>query len=278
MQEETNETKQAAQASLHAVKDKRAPDKCQACGASYKRKGSFAGHVCTPIAVARNNDNDGGNKTKPFKKSDTIPVSTECNTPIPLMGHGFVTHLSQDCLSNMLKNRLEGEFLKGVANSGNSKGVLEMVETYFRQLPALPVPSIQAVSRWLAGRLKRNLDQESKSRVKRNRNQFLKDSIPGLEPTAQSSSSLVTLLWNKLTFKYYICLLFLLLEGCGFAWLLESGTSWLAGCFLCLVGCGFAWCENFVGAVGTSAAVWLVHVTSVKVWLVHVLARLANKA
>jgi hypothetical protein len=85
---------------------------------------------------------------------------------------------------------------------------------------------------------------------------------------------------NKLTFKYYICLLFLLLEGCAFAWLLESTgrTSWLAGCFLCLVGCGFAWCENFVGAVGTSAAVWLVHVTSVAVWLVHVLARLANKA
>ena len=70
----------------------------------------------------------------------------------------------------------------------------------------------------------------------------------------------------------------MLLEGCGFAWLLESRTSWLAGCFLCLVGCGFAWCENFVGAVGTSAAVWLVHVTSAAVWLVHVLARLANKA
>jgi hypothetical protein len=85
---------------------------------------------------------------------------------------------------------------------------------------------------------------------------------------------------NKLTFKYYICLLFLLLEGCGFAWLLdlESRTYWLAGCFLCLVGCGFAWCENFVGAVGTSAAVWLVHGTSAAVWLVHVLARLANKA
>lgn len=83
---------------------------------------------------------------------------------------------------------------------------------------------------------------------------------------------------NTLTFTYYICLLFLLLEGCGFAWLLESRTSWLAGCFLCLVGCGFAWCENFVGAVGTSAAVWLVHVTSAAVWLVHVLARLANKA
>jgi hypothetical protein len=57
-------------------------------------------------------------------------------------------------------------------------------------------------------------------------------------------------------------------EGCGFAWLLESRTSWLAGCFLCLVGCGFAWCANFVGAVGTSAAVWLV----------HVLARLARQS
>jgi hypothetical protein len=46
----------------------------------------------------------------------------------------------------MLKNRLEGEFLKGIANSGNRKGVLEMMETCFRQLPTLRVPSIQAVS------------------------------------------------------------------------------------------------------------------------------------
>jgi hypothetical protein len=105
------------------------------------------------------------------------------------MGHGFVTHRSQNCLSYMLKNRLEGEFLKGgVTNSGNRKGVLEMVETCFRQLPALPVPSIQAVSH-VGWSIKEESRAESTSLVERNRNQFLKDSIPGLEPTAQYTTA-----------------------------------------------------------------------------------------
>jgi hypothetical protein len=41
----------------------------------------------------------------------------------------------------------------------------------------------------LAGRLKRNLEQESTSLVERNRNQFLKDSIPELESTAQYTTA-----------------------------------------------------------------------------------------
>jgi hypothetical protein len=41
----------------------------------------------------------------------------------------------------------EGQFLKGVANSGNRSDALEMLEMCFKQLPALPVPSIQAASR-----------------------------------------------------------------------------------------------------------------------------------
>jgi hypothetical protein len=91
------ETKQAAQASLHAVKDKRAPDKCQDCETSYKRKGSFAGHVCSPIADAGNNDNGDGIKTEPFKKSDTIPVSTECNTTYT--SHGPRTEVIIACVT-----------------------------------------------------------------------------------------------------------------------------------------------------------------------------------
>jgi pyruvate/oxaloacetate carboxyltransferase len=66
------------------------------------------------------------------------------------MGHGLVTHRSQIYFSNAVKNQLEGEFLKGVANSGNEKDVLEMVETCFIKLPVPMVPSIQAVSNWLA--------------------------------------------------------------------------------------------------------------------------------
>jgi hypothetical protein len=44
------------------------------------------------------------------------------------MGHGLVTHRNQNYLTNAVKVLLEGEFLKGVANPGNRKGALEMVE------------------------------------------------------------------------------------------------------------------------------------------------------
>jgi hypothetical protein len=65
-----------------SIKDERAPHKFQTCGTAYKRLGNFAGHVCTPIADADNNDKDDGNKTEPFMKSNTIPINTECNTPV----------------------------------------------------------------------------------------------------------------------------------------------------------------------------------------------------
>jgi hypothetical protein len=70
-------------------------------------------------------------------------------------------------MTNAVKNLLEVEYQKGVANSGSRKGVLEMVETCFKMLPALMVPSIQAVSSWLAGRLARDPAKESTSREER---------------------------------------------------------------------------------------------------------------
>jgi hypothetical protein len=36
------------------------------------------------VADADNNDKDNGNKPVPFKKSNTISISSECNTPVPL--------------------------------------------------------------------------------------------------------------------------------------------------------------------------------------------------
>jgi hypothetical protein len=47
-------------------------------------------------------------------------------------------------MSNAVKNLLEEEFLNGVTNSGDRKGVQEMVETCFKKLPGLAAPSIQA--------------------------------------------------------------------------------------------------------------------------------------
>jgi hypothetical protein len=80
------ETRRAAQTKLQSAKDKKAAHKCKACGTGYKRESNLAGHACTPIADANSNDNDDGNKTgEPFKKSDSIPESTECNTPVPFM-------------------------------------------------------------------------------------------------------------------------------------------------------------------------------------------------
>jgi hypothetical protein len=137
------ERKQAGKTNLQSVKDNRAAYKCQACGTGYKRKSDLAGHVCTPIVA--NNDNDDGKKTEPFKKSNTILLS-ECNTRAPLMGHGLVTHRSQNHLSSAVKNIYWK--VKGVANSGDRKGVLEMMESCFKKLPALAVPSILAVSSW----------------------------------------------------------------------------------------------------------------------------------
>jgi hypothetical protein len=157
------EKEQEAQTNLQAVKDERAANKCLGCRTGFKRKSDLAKHVCTPIADATNNDNDDVKKTEPFKTSNTIPLITECNPPLPLMGHGLVTHRYQNYMSNAVKNLLEIEFLKGVTNSGDRKGVLEMVETCLKKLPVLAVPSIQAVSSWLASRLKRDPQLNSTS-------------------------------------------------------------------------------------------------------------------
>jgi hypothetical protein len=168
--------KEAQQAKLQAVKDERASHKCHACGTGYTLQAHLEAHVCTPIlADAKNNVNDEGNKTEPFKKPATILLQ-ECNTPVPLMGHGLVMHRNQNYLTSAVRNLLEVEYQKGVANSGSRKGVLEMVETCCKTLPALMVPSILAVSSWLAGRLQRNpaARESASSEERTNRNQFLK--------------------------------------------------------------------------------------------------------
>jgi hypothetical protein len=158
---------EAKEAKLQAVKDERAPHKCHACGTGYKRQGDLEGHVCNRIADANNNVNDDGKKVEPFQKPVTIPLQ-ECDTPVPLMGHGLVMHRNQNYLTDAVRNLLELEFQKGVANAGSRKGVLEMVETCCKMLPVLMIPSIQAVSSWLAVRLQKKAP-ESTSRKKRNK-------------------------------------------------------------------------------------------------------------
>jgi hypothetical protein len=92
-------------------------------GAGYKKPENnliLAGYICTPIGDAKANANDSrnGNKIELFKKSDTIYVNTECDTPAPLMGHGLTSK------PHSLEQR-------GVANSGNRKCVIEVTETCF---------------------------------------------------------------------------------------------------------------------------------------------------
>jgi hypothetical protein len=75
-------------------------------------------HFCTPIlADANNNVNDQGNETEPFQKQDTSLLQ-ECNTSVPLMGDGRVMHRNQNYLTSAVKNLLQVEYRKGVANSG----------------------------------------------------------------------------------------------------------------------------------------------------------------
>ena len=87
-----------------------------------------------------------------------IPLEQCCQVPFPLMGHGLVVQRSQTYISAAVMSLLEKEFAKGEKKSSNRKGVLEMVETCSNTLPVLLVPSIQAVSSWLAGRLKQTSD------------------------------------------------------------------------------------------------------------------------
>jgi hypothetical protein len=102
--------------------------------------------------------NDEGKEHKPahvpFQRPNTVPIAG-CGLPELLMGHGLVAYRSQNYISEPVRVRLENDFQKGVTNSSNRKGVLEMVETCMNTLPVLMTPSIQAVSSWLAGRLKK---------------------------------------------------------------------------------------------------------------------------
>jgi hypothetical protein len=70
-----------------------------------------------------------------------------------VLGHGLIVHRVTIYLTTSVKQILDTEFEKGVTDTSNRKGILEMVEQCARQLPKLLVPTIMAVSSWLSGRL-----------------------------------------------------------------------------------------------------------------------------
>jgi hypothetical protein len=58
-----------------------------------------------------------------------------------------------NALDPMTKEILEEQHQKGVTNSSNRKGVLEMVEACESRVPLLLLPSVNSVSGWLSHRL-----------------------------------------------------------------------------------------------------------------------------
>ena len=72
---------------------------------------------------------------------------------MPLMGHGLIMFRIQNDLTSAVRNLLE---VRASQIQGSRKGVLLMVETCCKTLPVLMIPSILAVSTWLASRLQKN--------------------------------------------------------------------------------------------------------------------------
>jgi hypothetical protein len=113
-------------------------------------------------------------------KTATIPISNECNTPVPLLGHGLVTHRTKNYLSNAVTNLLEGEFWKGVADSGNRKGCAEMMGTSFKNLSVL-LGRAQLIGKTMREESRPGIDKPRREERGPKRSQFLKGGNPELE-------------------------------------------------------------------------------------------------
>jgi hypothetical protein len=112
-------------------------------------------HTCAPVnteSLLTQHPDAASTKEAEF----VIPATTAIDQALirnALLGHGLVTWRTVNVLDPIIKEILEEQYQKGVTNSSNRKGVLEMVEVCGTRVPFLLSPSINSVSGWLGNRL-----------------------------------------------------------------------------------------------------------------------------
>jgi hypothetical protein len=99
-----------------------------------------------------------GESVKAIVGADTAPYALDddnCEFLKVEMGHGLSEPCDQRPLDDVSKVVLEKLFQQGVEKSSQRKGILELAEVFWKQLPSLLCPDKLAIGRWLSGRLKK---------------------------------------------------------------------------------------------------------------------------
>jgi hypothetical protein len=145
---------EAEESALHNIQEamkERLPERCAICNKQFKAAHHMADHSCDPPPVPT------GETVSPPREVEFVHPATLTISPASgrraLLGHGLVTWRTVNVLDPIIKEILEEQYEKGVANSSNRKGVLEMVEACESRVPLLLLPSINSVSGWLSNRL-----------------------------------------------------------------------------------------------------------------------------
>jgi hypothetical protein len=71
------------------------------------------------------------------------------------MGHGLPTRSETEALDEAVNEILLAEFDKGVANSGERKGMFEMEEAVQRQVPWTVCPSVYKIGAWVSSHIQK---------------------------------------------------------------------------------------------------------------------------
>jgi hypothetical protein len=142
----TMDVSKAAQHKLDLAVVERVPITCQICERRFVKEYQLEGHTCQlPSSGDTTAENISTETTTVFVSPSTVPVSpnpTGIQQRWLLMGHGLAQFRFVMVLDDVVKEILEEQFQKGVEQSSNRKGVLEMVEECGKIVPELMAPSV----------------------------------------------------------------------------------------------------------------------------------------
>jgi hypothetical protein len=145
------ETEESALQEIQEAVKQRLPVCCTICNKQFKTLNHMADHACAPPPVPTETVCSPPREVE-FVNPATKTINLDSGRRA-FMGHGLVTWRTVNVLDPIIKEILEEQYEKGVANSSNRKGVLEMVEACESRVPLLLLPSINSVSGWLSNRL-----------------------------------------------------------------------------------------------------------------------------
>ena len=145
------ETDESALRDIQEAIKERLPVCCIICNRQFKTPRHMPDHMCAPPPVPTEETFSPPREVE-FVHPATITINAASGRNA-FLGHGLVTWRTVNVLDPIIKEILEEQYEKGVANSSNRKGVLEMLEACETRVPILLCPSVNSVSGWLSNRL-----------------------------------------------------------------------------------------------------------------------------